>query len=267
VTYELYYWPQIQGRGEFVRLLLEDAGAEYVDVARLPKSQGGGVPALMRILEGGGPGLRPFAPPFIKVGEGVVAQTANILGFLAPRHQLVPPDEVKRAEALQLQLTIADVVDEVHDTHHPISSELYYEDQKREARARAADFLKNRMPKFLRYFEDVLARNREGHGAFLLGAGHTYVDLSMFQLLSGLEYAFPTAFGKLAGEIPRLLALHERVRARPRIAAYLASDRRIPFNEWGIFRRYPELDAQPKARPKPKPKRARRAAAARRKRG
>jgi glutathione S-transferase len=250
VTYELYYWPQIQGRGEFVRLLLEDAGADYVDVARLPRSRGGGVQALMRILEGGGPGLRPFAPPFIKASDAVIAQTANILAFLAPRHDLVPPDEERRAEAHQLQLTIADAVAEAHDTHHPISGEKYYEDQKREARARATHFLKNRMPKFLRYFEDVLGRNRQSDGKCLVGAGHSYADLSMFQLLCGLQYAFPNAFARLGRETPRLLALRDRVAARPRIAAYLASERRIPFNERGIFRHYPELDLQ--SRPQPR---------------
>jgi glutathione S-transferase len=249
VPYELYYWPQIQGRGEFIRLLLEDAGAEYVDVARLPRSRGGGADALARFLDGGGPGLRPFAPPFLKLGDLVLAQTANILAFLAPRHELVPADEVKRLEANQLQLTIADVVDEAHHTHHPISSELYYEDQKREARARATHFVKNRVPKFLGYFEDVLVRNRGGEGTCLLAGGHSYVDLSMFQLLSGLDYAFPNALARLRPRIPGLLALRERVSARPRIAAYLASGRRIPFNQWGIFRHYPELDllAKPRA--------------------
>lgn len=249
MTYELYYWPQIQGRGEFVRLLLEDAGAEYLDVARLPESRGGGVPSLQRILQGDGPGLRPFAPPFIKLGEVVIAQTGNILAFLAPRHGLVPTDEVRRAEAHQLQLTIADVVHEAHETHHPISAALYYEDQKREARARAEHFVADRMPKFLSYFEDVLHRNREGGGECLVGGAHSYVDLSMFQLLSGLEYAFPNAFAKIGPKIPRLRALRERVAARPRIAAYVASDRRIPFNQWGIFRHYPELDWKPKRRP------------------
>ena len=254
--YELYYWPQIQGRGEFVRLLLEDAGADYVDVARLPPSRGGGGQAISRLLEGNGPGLTPFAPPILKIGEVVIAQTANILAFLAPRHQLIAADEVRRAEANQLQLTIADAVAEAHETHHPISAALYYEDQKREARARAAHFVKERMPKFLGYFEDVLARNREGGGQFLVGAAHSYVDLSTFQLVSGLEYAFPNAFARLSPRIPGLLALRERVRARPRIAAYLASDRRLPFNQWGIFRHYPELD------PQPNPRRRKRASAA-----
>jgi len=255
--YELYYWPQIQGRGEFIRLLLEDAGAPYLDVARLPKKEGGGVEALMRILRGGGPGLRPFAAPFIKVGDAVIAQTANILAFLAPRHGLVPADEMRRVEAHQLQLTIADVVAEVHETHHPISSALYYEDQRREAKARASHFVQERMPTFLRYFEDVLDRNSAGGGQCLIGAEHSYVDLSAFQLLSGLEYAFPNAFAKTWRSIPRLLALRDRVAARPRIAAYLQSERRIPFNEWGIFRHYPELDLEPKPRGRSNPRSSR----------
>ncbi|HYX92088.1 MAG TPA: glutathione S-transferase C-terminal domain-containing protein, partial [Myxococcaceae bacterium] len=163
-------------------------------------------------------------------------------------------------------LTIADVVAEAHETHHPISSALYYEDQKREAKARAAHFVEERMPKFLQYFEDVLARNSAGGGQYLIGAEHSYVDLSTFQLLAGLEYAFPNAFAKASRRIPRLLALRDRLAARPRIAAYLRSERRIPFNEWGIFRRYPELDLQPKtpartgprsSRSKKKPRRPR----------
>jgi glutathione S-transferase len=254
VTYELYYWPQIQGRGEFIRLLLEDAGAPYVDVARLPKKEGGGVEAMMRILRGNGPGLRPFAAPFIKVDDAVIAQTANILAFLAPRHGLVPADEMRRVEANQLQLTIADVVAEVHETHHPIASALYYEDQRREAKARASHFVQERMPTFLRYFEDVLARNSASGGQCLVGVEHSYVDLSMFQLLSGLQYAFPNAFAKTSRSIPRLLALRDRVAARPRIAMYLQSERRIPFNQWGIFRHYPELDLQPKPSARSRPR-------------
>lgn len=241
MTYALYYWPNIQGRGEFVRLLLEDAGAPYRDVARQP----GGMQRLMRFMEGRGGGLRPFAPPFLKAGDQVIAQTANILAWLAPRHRLVPRDEASRVAAHQLQLTIADLVNEVHETHHPISVALYYEDQRREAKARSAHFLEHRLGKFLGYFEHVAAKNRAGKGEHLLGARHSYVDLSLFQVLEGLRYAFPTAFAAAVKKTPRLVTIRERVRARPRIAEYLASERRIPFNEEGIFRRYPELDLEP----------------------
>lgn len=238
-SYELYYWPTIQGRGELVRLTLEEAGARYVDVARMPASQGGGVPAMMKLMDGEAGGVEPFAPPFLKTGDLVIAQTANILFYLAPRHGLAPGDEAGRLHAQQLQLTISDLFTEVHDTHHPIGSSLYYEDQKVEARRRAADFIKSRLPKFLDYFERVLQRNG---GEQLVGDAVTYVDLSMFQTLSGLAYAFPKATARLAPRVPGLTRLRERVAARPRIAAYLASDRRLPFNEQGIFRHYPELD-------------------------
>jgi glutathione S-transferase len=238
-VYELYYWPGIQGRGEFVRLALEEAGAEYIDVARLPKSRGGGEAALLRALAGGLGGARPFAPPFLRAGRVVVAQTAEILGFLGPRLRLVPRDEANRLEALQHQLTIADLVAEAHDTHHPISVDLYYEEQKREAKRRAAAFLDERMPKFLGYFEEILRARRR---RFLLGRDVSYVDLSIFQVIEGLTYAFPRRFGRFAARIPGLMALHDAVAARPRVAAYLASERRIPFNEYGIFRHYPELD-------------------------
>lgn len=228
MRYELYYWPTIQGRGEFVRLVLEEAGAKYVDVAREPH----GVKTMMKVMkETEAP--QPFAPPFLRAGKLTIAQTANICAFVAAKHGLVPDDEGSRAHAMQLQLTVADVVAEAHDTHHPISTGLYYEDQKPAAKKRAKAFREERMPKFLGYFERAL------QGDYLLGE-FSYVDLSLFQLLSGLEYAFPRAYERVAGK--KLLALRDRVAARPRIAAYLASKRRIPFNEDGIFRRYPELD-------------------------
>src|SRR6058998_1097864 len=236
---ELYYWPTIQGRGEFVRLLLEEAGADYVDVARAK----GGMAAMMRFLRGKEPGALPFAAPFVKVGDAVVSQTANILAYLAPRLGLVPDDETRRAEASQIQLTIADLVGEAHDTHHPIAGSLYYEDQKKEAKRRARDFVKERMPKYLGWIEDVVARNRRSGGRWLVGRDLTYVDLSAFQVIEGLRYAFPNAMARLERRIPRLIALRDRVAARPRIAAYLASRRRLPFNQLGIFRRYPELDS------------------------
>jgi glutathione S-transferase len=238
--YELYYWPTIQGRGEFVRLALEAAGAPYEDVARRPK----GMAAMLRMLGDGAPKSRgaspePFAPPFLKVGDLVIAQTATILAFLGARHDLAPDDEAGRLAAQQLQLTIADLVAEAHDTHHPIAGGLYYEDQKREAKRRSLDFVKARLPKYLSYLERVLERNG---GVFLVGDGLSYVDLSAFQVLAGLEYAFPHAMERLKGKIPLLLRLRGEVAAQPRIAAYLASERRIPFNQDGIFRRYPELD-------------------------
>jgi glutathione S-transferase len=241
MKYELYYWPTIQGRGEFVRLLLEEAGAPYRDIAR-ESGKGTGIAALMRYLDGRSTARPPFAPPFLKAGRLVIGQTANILRFLGPRHGLAPKDEGGRLWTHELQLTMADFVAEIHDTHHPIGSGLYYEDQKKEARRRAADFLKNRAPKFLGYFEQLLERNVRREG-YLAGAQLTYVDLSMFQIMAGLSYAFPRAMGKSARNYRRLLALHQRVQERPHIAAYLASPRRIPFNEDGIFRHYPELDA------------------------
>lgn len=242
--YELYYWPSIQGRGEFVRLAFEEAGAPYADVARLPERKGGGVKAIMHVLRGEGPWLRPFAVPALKVGDLVIAQTANILLYLGPRLGLVPDDERSRLEAHQIQLTIADLVGEIHDSHHPVSSALYYEDQKKEARRYAEAFVGERLPQMLGYFEDLLERNTRSEGRHLLGEGLTYVDLSMFQVLSGLGYAFPNAMARVSPDIPLLMALRDRVAARPRVAAYLASERRLPFNEQGIFRHYPELDAK-----------------------
>lgn len=241
MQYELYYWPTIQGRGEFVRLALEEGGARYVDVAREPESAGGGVPALMALLQSEALRQPPYAPPILKAGDRCIAQTANILLYLAPRLKLVPRDEATRLWAHQLQLTVADLVDEAHDTHHPIAGSLYYHQQKAAARKRSAHFREARIPKYLGYFERVLERNRGGRG-YAVGGALTYVDLSLFQVVAGLRYAFPKAMRRAERHCPRLTALHERVAKRPRIAAYLASPRRIPFNEQGIFRRYPELD-------------------------
>ncbi len=236
--YEFYYWPTIQGRGEFVRLALAEARAEYVDVAR----QRGGVAAMQRLMDGADSTIPPFAPPFLKDGDLLIAQTANILLYLGRRHGLAPRDEAGRLWAHQLQLTIADVVDEAHDTHHPIASSLYYEDQQPEARRRAADFTANRIPKYLGYFERVLECNPRGD-RHLVGRRTTYCDLSLFQLVAGLRYAFPRAMAPFEARFPRVVALYDRVAARPSIAAYLQSARRIAFNEQGIFRHYPELDA------------------------
>lgn len=239
MRYELYYWPSIQGRGEFVRLALEEAGADYVDVAR--SKEAGGTPALMRLLEGKDVEQLPFAPPILKAGRLVMAQTANILLWLGEQHNLAPASAAGRLFTNQLQLTIADVVDEAHDTHHPIASSLYYEDQKPEALKRTENFVKTRIPKYLGYFEHVLEANPRGD-KYLVGARLTYADLSLFQAVEGLDYAFPGAMGRMKRRIARVRRLHDMVAARPRIRAYLASERRIPFNEQGIFRRYPELD-------------------------
>ena len=240
MRYELYYWPSIQGRGEFVRLALEEGGADYVDVARL-SGRAQGVPALLRFLESKTIEHPPFAPPFLKAGERVIAQTANILAYLGPRLGLVPKAEAGRLWANQLQLTVTDFLVQIHDTHHPIAGSLYYREQKAEARRSAKYFTRDRLPKFLEYFETVLERNPSRRG-FMVGRALSYVDLSMFQLIAGLRYAFPRTMAKAERDISGLVALHDLVLARPRLAAYLASARRIPFNQSGIFRHYPELD-------------------------
>ena len=241
MAYELYYWPSIQGRGEFIRLALEEAGADYVDVARGAEQDGQGMAAMMRLLNAPSAATPPFAPPVLKDGETVIGQTANILFYLGPRLGLSPADEAGRLWTHQLQLTIGDLLVEVHDTHHPIGSGLYYEDQQPESKRRSADFLAARAPKHLGYFETVLARNRAGP-AHLAGAALTYADLSLFQIVEGLRYAFPKAMARLESAYPKVIALRDAIEARPRIKAYLASPRRIAFNTQGIFRHYPELD-------------------------
>ena len=242
MKYELYYWPGIQGRGEFVRLALEDAAADYVDIALVPEDEGGGVPALQRYLEDEDVERPPFAPPFLKAGRQLIGQTANILLFLGGRLDLAPRDVAGKLWTHELQLTIADFVAEIHDTHHPVGSGLYYEDQKREAKRRTKDFLANRLPKFLGYFQRVVERNGSRRPR-LVGNQITYVDLSLAQVIAGLRYAFPKASRKALAHHPRLRALHDDVFARPRIKRYVASERRLAFNNDDIFRRYRELDA------------------------
>jgi glutathione S-transferase len=235
MRYELYYWPEIQGRGEFIRLALEEGGADYIDVAR----RSGGTSTMMKLLDGSRIERPPYAPPFLKAGKLMIGQTANILHYLGPRLSLAPRDEAGRLWVHQLQLTVTDLVKEIHDTHHPISSRLYYVDQKATARRYTTLFWQHRVPKYLGYFEDVLAR---GGGPYLLGRKLSYADLSMFQIVAGLRYAFPKRMKRFDKQVPGLAALHDKVAVRPRIAGYLESKRRIAFNEMGIFRHYKELD-------------------------
>lgn len=244
MAYELHYWPTIQGRGEFVRLALEAAGAPYVDVARGAEDAGQGLPALLRCMEDRTQTQPPFAPPFLKDGQVLVGQTALILQYLAPTLKLVARSERARVWTQQIQLTIADMVAEAHDTHHPVGSSLYYEDQRPEALRRAREFCATRLPKYLQWFEEILARNPAGP-RHLVGGRLSYADLSLFQMIEGLRYAFPNAAQRALARTPAVVALHDRVAALPRVAAYLRSERRLPFNEQGIFRRYPELDVDP----------------------
>ena len=238
MRYQLYYQPSIQGRGEFVRLALEDAGADYVDVARDPDVGRAGI---IKILENPSLAHPSFAPPFLQAGKFMIGQTANILQFLGPRLGLVPKDQASRIWAHQMQLTITDWVAEVSLVHHPIANALYYEEQKDEANKRASYFTSLRIPKFLGYYEKILQKNPKST-VFLFGRKACYVDLSLFQMIEGLRYAFPQTQAKLEPRCPRVVALHHQVAVRPRIKKYLASPRRLAFNTNGIFRHYPELD-------------------------
>ncbi len=241
MRYELYYWPSIQGRGEFIRLALEAAGAAYVDVAR-GRGRDMGIGAMHRLLDTPGISRPPFAPPVLKAGKLVIAQTANILQYLGPRLGLVGKSEPLRLWTHQLQLTVEDFITEIHDTHHPIAGSLYYDDQRTEALRRTRYFIAERAPKFLHYFARVLQGNPGGRG-HLVGRRLSYVDLSLFQIIAGLRHAFPRTLAGLEPELPGLIALHDKVARQPKLAAYLSSPRRIPFNQDGIFRHYPELES------------------------
>ncbi|QND17906.1 glutathione S-transferase (plasmid) [Rhizobium leguminosarum bv. trifolii] len=242
MAYELYYWDGIQGRGEFVRLALEEAGADYIDITR-QSGRGRGTGAMFEIMESENEPHIPFAPPFLKDGDLIIPHVANILFYLGPKLGLAPENEGLRYVVNGLQLTVTDFVAEVHDTHHPIDMSLYYEDQKQEAKARSAAFIRDRIPKFLGYFERVLQQNPKGPN-HIVGDALTYVDLSLFQVIEGLTYAFPKAMANRKAEYPGLLALHDAVAKRPNIARYLKSSRRLGFSEEGIFRHYPALDSE-----------------------
>lgn len=236
MRYELYYWPTIQGRGEYVRLTLEEADADYLDVAR----RGAGEARMMAMMTSRRLDTPPFAPPFLKAGSLVIAQVANILLYLGARHGLAPKAEAGRLWVHQLQLTIADLVVEIHDTHHPLGPTLYFEDQRSAAKKRSGAFWDERVPKFLGYFERLIAGSG---GPYVNGRRLCYVDLSLFQIVEGLRYAFPNNMKRFERKVPRVIEVRDRVAARPNINAYLTSERRIPFNEDGIFRHYKALDA------------------------
>jgi glutathione S-transferase len=241
VIYELYYWPGIQGRGEFIRLALEEGRAEYRDAARLADSSGGGVPAILKMLAARGVSRPPFAVPVLKAGRQLIAQTANILLFLGGELRLAPRDAAGRLWTHQLQLTVLDLYEEIFSTHHPLGDGYAYEEQKAAARRRTRDFLGVRLPKFMSYFERVIELNRRS-GPWMVGGRLTYADLSTAQVIAGLHYAFPRATARALRKRPRLARLHDAVFTRPRIARYVASGRRLPFNNEDLFRHYPALD-------------------------
>jgi glutathione S-transferase len=248
VAFEFYYWPMIQGRGEVVRLALEEAGTDYIDVARLEFMRTDGPKdnraAILKILQDSRLERPPFAPPFLVDPENdglMIAQAANILLYLGPKIGLISDSEADQVFAHQIQLTVTDFLMEVHDTHHAVASALYYEDQIEECKKRSANFIEHRIPKHMGYYEAILANNPSASG-WLIGDTLTYPDLSMFQIMEGLGYAFPKAFAKVEGDYPKMKALRDAVRDRPNTAGYLASERRIDFNTMGVFRHYPELD-------------------------
>jgi len=233
VSYQLWYWPNIPGRGEFVRLALEAAEIDYEDMAREK-----GAEALVEDLQSRS-GIKPLAPPYLVDGDLCIGQTANILAILADRHDFGAGELETDLQLIQLQLDVTDIVAEVHNVHHPVSGNLYYHDQMDAAYEAAQNFRDTRIPHFLDHFEGALEENG---GPYMLGDSWTHIDTSLFQLMEGLDYMFPSRMRSL--DYPRLELCRQAVMEIDGIEQYLASDRRLPFNEDGIFRHYPELDSE-----------------------
>ena len=232
MTLQLWYWPDIPGRGEFIRVALEAAEVEYADMAREK-----GAEALLEDMASRS-GIAPLAPPYIIDGDLCLGQTAHILAVLADRYGFGAGELATDLQLIQLQLDVSDIVAEVHAVHHPISGALYYRDQMDAAYEAAQHFRETRIPKYLDHFEQALAVNC---GPCVLGDHWTHVDTSLFQLLEGLDYMFPSRMAEL--DYPRLALCREAVMEIDGIDAYLGSERRLAFNEDGLFRHYPELDA------------------------
>ncbi|KAF9877843.1 putative glutathione s-transferase [Colletotrichum karsti] len=247
VPYELIYWPGLPGRGEHIRLALEEAGAEYTDTAHKED----GIKEVLAQIDDKNIGDElnppPLAPPILKHGDLLLSQTPNILQYLGPRIGLAPKpeddeDAIYRINGLALT-ALDGLSNEAHDTHHPVATGLYYEDQKEESKRKAKDYIENRLPKFFGYFERVLKGKASGDGPWLYGGSLSYADLVLFQCLDGLKFAFPNALKRLegSGEYKSLFELYDAVKERPKIKAYLASERRQKYKD-GIYRHYPELD-------------------------
>ena len=214
--------------------------------------------------EGGNP--PSLAPPILRHGDLLINQLPNILLYLGPQLGLAPywdedPNGIYYIN--ELALTASDgLSNEAHDTHHPIAAGAYYEDQKEEAKKKAKDYIKNRLPKFVGYFERVLKSEASKGGEWLYGGKLTYADLVLFHTVDGVSFAFPKALEKMkkSGEYDGVFNLIERIRSRDNIKKYLESDRRQKYSK-GIYRKssliyivswercltlpghYPELDA------------------------
>lgn len=249
VPYELIYWPGIPGRGEHIRLALEEAGATYTDSAH----QKDGINSVLSQIDaknlGDASNPPPLAPPILKHGDLLISQTSNILMYLAPRLGLVPSaeeDEDAIYKINALALTALDgLSNEPHDCHHPVATSLYYEDQKTESKRKSQDYIANRLPKFLGYFERVLQGEASKGGKWLYGGNFTYADLVLYQCLDGVKFAFPNATKRIEkeGKFGKVFELHRAVQERPKIKEYLASERRQKYSQ-GIYRHYPELDEE-----------------------
>ncbi|KEY69018.1 hypothetical protein S7711_03320 [Stachybotrys chartarum IBT 7711] len=244
-SYELIYWPSAPGRGEPVRLLFEEAGVPYADTA---KDAGRAVETIQGLMaaEHLGDDSNPpvFAPPLLRHGDLLINQLPNILLYLAPKLGLAPAAGPAVYHLNAIVLTLLDgFVNELHETHHPIATSQYYDDQKPEAKKRSKSYREERLPRFLGYAQRLLDAKTSGDGPWLYGGSLTYADLVLFQGIHGTKYAFPKTVEKLqkSGKYDGVFALFDAVQERPNIKAYMASDRRVDYSQ-GIWRYYPELE-------------------------
>ncbi|KAK4058824.1 hypothetical protein OIO90_000270 [Microbotryomycetes sp. JL221] len=251
--FEVVYHAGIPGRAEFVRLMFEATGVTYRDA---PQEDGQDciIPYVTGNFADHDKNPLPFAVPVLRHNDVVISQVPNIVLYLSSRLPPIdldgestntaqtpaPLHDLSTFHWLEQLMTILDMNNEVHETHHPIDIRLYYEDQKAEAQKRAQAFREARIPKFLGNFENNIKKHTSG----FLNEKVSPADLALFHMVEGILFAFPERINQVKSEFPHVFKLRDTIKSSRRIQAYINSGRRIPFNNYGIFRHYTELDGE-----------------------
>nr|ACM44934.1 sigma-class glutathione S-transferase [Laternula elliptica] len=215
----LYYWPGFKGRAEFVRLVFEEAGIPYLESNQgvadsIIKGEIGGYPVMM--------------PPVVAKGDFRLGQTQMICQYLAGKYGLAPKGEEDKIHAEQVCASMYDYLTEGYGAFHGAKPGVKYADQKEEAQRYIDRVVQQRLPRYLKHFETVLAANTAGTG-FLFGDSISHADLALFHIMNATEFQFPEVY-KSADYIPLLKAHRDRIASRPNIVAYTQSERCKPFS-------------------------------------